>query len=70
MLGLSLMELWFDYVGMGGSLTPNELRTRLAGSGELDDRQHDFLAQALNERFLDRDENYPLAYVSELERPA
>ena len=67
-LGLSLLELWFDYIGMGGSLMPKELRARLAGDGQLEDRDHDFLAQALNERFLDRDEDHPLAYIDELEK--
>ena len=67
MLGLSLFELWYDYVGVGGSLMPKELGERLAGDGQLDDREHDFLVQALNERFVDRDEDHPLAYVDELE---
>ena len=68
MLGLSVLELWFDYIGMGGRLLPQELRARLAGDGQLDGRDHDLLAQALNERFLDRDEDHPLAYVDELEQ--
>jgi hypothetical protein len=66
LLGLSVLELWFDYMGLGGNLTPVELQATLTRGEQLDDREHDVLAQALNERFVEQDENHPVAYADEL----
>ncbi len=68
MLGLAVPDLWFDYMSLGGSIPPQQLNEMLSGRARLGDHDHDLLAQALNERFLDCNENHPLAYADELLR--
>lgn len=69
MLGLSLLDLWVDYVGIGGSLNEEGVNAALSGRSSLSVLDHDLLVHALNERFVDRDENHPLAYSDELPPP-
>ena len=69
MLGLSVAQLWLDYLGLGGNLPPAAIGAALAGAITLGDHDHDVLVQALNERFIDRAENHPLAYADELPPP-
>jgi len=66
MLGVSLDDLWVDYLGLGGHLMPWHVEAFLSGSRVVDDRDHDLIVQALNERFLDLDADHPLAYADEL----
>jgi hypothetical protein len=66
MLDLSLLDLWVDYFGLGGTLLPEEIERFLLGGERIGDRDHDMLVQALNEHFLERGENHPLAYADEL----
>ena len=66
MLDMSLLDLWLDYVGLGGSLLPGEIHTFLVGGGRIGDHDHDVLVQALNEQFLERGDDHPLAYADEL----
>ena len=66
MLGLSLYDLWLDYFGLGGDLSPTAIDAALSGRHALLARDHDLLVQALNEQFLDRNEDHPLAYADEL----
>lgn len=66
MLSLSVLDLWVDYVGLGGSLLPTEIEAFLLGDRRLGDHDHDVLVQALNERFLERGDDHPLAYADEL----
>lgn len=70
MLGLPLHQLWLDYLGLGGCLLPGAIGGFLASSGDVSDYDHDLLAQALNEHFLTKGENHPLAYADELRPPA
>lgn len=65
-LGLSLHRLWVDYVGLGGSLMPSEVSGFLSGWRSVSDSDHDMLVQALNECYLGRGDDHPLAYMSEL----
>jgi hypothetical protein len=67
MLDLSLHRLWIDYIGLGGSLMPGEVRAFLAGERQLSDHDHDMLVQSLNERFQDRGGDHPLDYADELD---
>lgn len=69
MLGLSRLDLWLDYVGLGGNLSPADINAALSGQSSLSDADHDFLVQALNEHFVDRNENHPLPYADELPLP-
>jgi hypothetical protein len=66
MLELSLPQLWLDYLGLGGNLPPAAIGAALSGRVGLGDHEHDVLVQALNEHFIDRAQNHPLAYADEL----
>lgn len=66
LLGLPLTQLWLDYLALGGNLPPAAIGAALSGRGGLGDHDHDVLVQALNERFVDRAQNHPLAYADEL----
>jgi hypothetical protein len=69
MLGLTVLDLWVDYFGLGGNLPPAAISAALSGRLELSDHDHDVLVQALNEAFVDRNENHPLSYADELPPP-
>jgi hypothetical protein len=64
--GLDVHELWIAYLGLGGSMTPEELNRALQGDGELLDHEHDLIAQALNDHFVASGQNHPVAYANEL----
>ena len=68
MLGLTLAQLWLDYLALGGNLPPAAIGAALSGRVGLGDHDHDLLVQALNEYFIDRAQNHPLAYADELPR--
>ena len=61
-LGMTLTEVWLDYVGLGGDASVHEVKDWLAGVAEPGDYDHDVLAQAFNDRFLDAGLNHPVAY--------
>jgi hypothetical protein len=61
-LVISVHEVWLGYVAVGGDGTLPVLRTWLAGTAAIPDRDYDFIAQALNDRFLDRGAHHPVAY--------
>lgn len=46
-----------------GCGTPVEVESYLRGTAVPSDRDHDVLAQALNERFSDLDRNHPVPYA-------
>ena len=60
--GLSYQELWWRQVAVGGDASPLELEAYLLGLLSIDPHQHDVIAQALNEYFLDRGEDHPVPY--------
>jgi hypothetical protein len=66
MLDMSLLDLWVEYVALGGSLSPGKVRAFLVGERLIGDHDHDVLVHALNERFLERGDDHPLAYADEL----
>ena len=66
MLGLSLQQLWIDYVRLGGNLPPDDIQAFLDGGPDLSDHDHDVIVQALNEHFIDNHQNHPLSYADEL----
>lgn len=60
--GLDYPTLWIRYVALGGNGTAEELRHHVT-SGSCDDAaEHNVIAQAINEAFLERGENHPVAY--------
>ena len=69
LLGLSVAQLWLDYLGLGGNLPPAAIGAALTGAITLGDHDHDVLVQALNERFVDLAQDHPLAYADELPPP-
>jgi hypothetical protein len=60
--GLSLRELWLRYFELGGMNTGCELRAFLCGALEPSDHEHDVIAHAINERFLELGKNHPVTY--------
>jgi hypothetical protein len=60
--GLDIRELWRRYIAIGGDGTEAELLRNLRPGAELDDHEHNVIAQAINESFLDRGDDHPVAY--------
>jgi hypothetical protein len=67
--GMTITQLWLRYVGLGGCQTPSDLQQEVFGSAHVDSREHNLLAQAINEHFLDNDQAYPVAYRRSPFRP-
>ena len=62
--GVGLEELWGRYLGLGGTADPASMArsVRLGHHGE--QHEHNLIAQALNELFLDRQHaTFPVAYA-------
>jgi len=63
--GMSFSELWVAYFALGGVSPPQVVRSYLDGVGTpLAD--YDVLAQAINERYVDRGGNHPVPYREDL----
>jgi len=62
---MSFDELWLAYFALGGMATPAGLRGYLDGS-ETRAIDYDVLAQAINERFVERGGNHPVPYREDL----
>jgi hypothetical protein len=55
LLGIDADELWSGYAALGGTLPPVELELFLLDrTAAIDAREHDIIAHALNEAFLER----------------
>src|SRR3954465_8739367 len=65
-LGLSDDDLWLAYVALGGSLSAVQLRNYFDGDYALNAREYDYLAQALNDRYIDRGEDHAVPYADVL----
>jgi urocanate hydratase len=63
--GLSGDELWFRYFGLGGMSTAFQLDAYLHGALEPSDHDHDLIAHALNERFVELGRNHPVPYLED-----
>jgi hypothetical protein len=59
---LSHGELWLRYFELGGMSTPFELEAFLYGALEPSPHDHDVIAHALNERFVELGGNHPVPY--------
>ncbi len=55
-------ELWLRYVGVSGTAGPLELEAYVLGLLAPDVYEHDLIAQAINEWFIDRGLNHPVGY--------
>jgi hypothetical protein len=60
--GLSHGELWLRYFEFGGMSTAFELEAFLYGVLAPSTYDHDLIAHALNERFVELGGNHPVAY--------
>jgi hypothetical protein len=60
--GLSHGELWLRYFELGGMSTGLQLEAFLYGMASPTDHDHDVIAHALNERFVELGMNHPVAY--------
>ncbi len=63
--GMSFEDLWIAYFALGGTEEPDAVRAYLSGSTD-QAMDYDVLAQAINERFLDRLADHPVPYSDEL----
>jgi hypothetical protein len=60
--GMTYDELWVGQLALGGEVGRLEVEAYVLGLLVADQHRHDLLAQALNERFIDRGEDHPVGY--------
>jgi hypothetical protein len=65
--GLSHGELWMRYFELGGMSSGFEVETFLYGLTGPTSHDHDVIATALNERFVELGGNHPVAYLEHLD---
>lgn len=65
--GLTHGELWLRYFELGGMSTALELEAFLYGALRPSDHDHDVVAHALNERFVELGGNHPVPYSDDEE---
>ncbi len=65
--GLSHDELFLRYFELGGMSTAAELEAFLCGVLRPSVHDHDIVAHALNERFVELGGNHPVPYLEDLE---
>lgn len=65
-LGLTALDLWLQYVGLGGSLTTSDTERFVAGRGSLLSTEYNLLVLALNEAFADQGLGHPAPYASDI----
>jgi hypothetical protein len=63
LVGLSVSELWWAYVILGGTASLGEVEDFLSGALQPERGQYDRLAQALNDRFIDLGSDHPVPYA-------
>jgi hypothetical protein len=63
--GLSHDELWMRYFELGGMSTALQVDAYLYGALVPTVHNHDLLAHALNERFVELGGNHPVAYLED-----
>jgi len=62
---LSHADLWLRYFGLGGMSTPLALEAFLYGCLTPSPHDHDVIAHALNERFVELGGNHPVPYSAD-----
>jgi hypothetical protein len=63
--GLSYGELWLRYFELGGMSNRTDVEAILCGMLVPSDYDHDLIALALNERFAELGQDYPVPYAKE-----
>ena len=64
-LGLSALGLWVAYFAVGGDGSLADVTNWLSGASELSVRDHDLLAQAMNDEFVVLGLDHPVPYSVE-----
>jgi len=67
-IGLTVGDLWMRYFELGGMSTPLELEAFLLGALHPTAHDHDVIAHALNERFVELGGNHPVPYQEDGDR--
>ena len=62
---LSHRELWLRYFELGGMSTAFQLEACLHGALQVSGHDHDVIAHALNERFVELGWNHPVPYQAD-----
>jgi hypothetical protein len=62
--GLTLDELWLRYFALGGMSAGFEFEAHLYGALPTSVHDHDLIAHALNERFVELGGNHPVPYAA------
>jgi hypothetical protein len=60
--GLTLEELWLSYLAVGGTASAAQVAAYARDRSRPDAYQHNLIAQAINEYFIDREEDHPVGY--------
>lgn len=63
--GWTLDELWIAATGIGGALSRGDVKAIAAGHRAASRSEHDVLAAALNDWFVDHQQDHPVAAWSE-----
>lgn len=59
---MDYQDLWLRYVGVSGAAGPLEVEAYVLGLLVPNPYEHDLIAQAVNEWFIDRGQNHPVGY--------
>ncbi|HEY2173835.1 MAG TPA: hypothetical protein VGH85_08495 [Mycobacteriales bacterium] len=59
---LTPSDLWVQYYALGGDADEYEVEAYALGLLTADNYQYNVIAQAINEAFIDRGANHPVAY--------
>jgi hypothetical protein len=60
--GMDFGELWLRYISVSGAAGPFEVEAYVLGLLAPTVYEHDLIAQAINESFIDQGENHPVGY--------
>jgi hypothetical protein len=60
--GLTLAELWLRYLALGGTASQARVGAYARGRPRPDSHQHNIIAQAINEHFIDHGQDHPVSY--------
>ena len=60
--GMSYQELWLRHIAVSGTTGELELEAYVLGLLVPNDYQHNLIAQAINEYFLEQGQDHPVAY--------
>ncbi len=61
--GLSYDEIWQQQAVFGGTAGPLEIEAYVLGLLRPDPHQHNLIAQAINERFIEQGGDHPVSYA-------